>query len=324
MVPWGEGLVYEAFNLASLWGAPILFVIENNRWSQSTPIEKQMAGSMVARGQAFGIESGEIESTDAEELYEHFGPIVTKVRQKQRPHLEVIQTYRLCHHSKSDDMRPEEEIEARWVSSSGSTGCAGGGAGALAPRLPRAIFTAPRSGRAARAAGRRQPFPPPCWIFWTALAPALSWALTRLEPGDLVRRAVIRLPQDLCGGGAGADGLTRMTLAAGNFCGASPAPRPRPPASCRRPRDHVGGTLRDAGVTRKSAAGSGRCAAPPSSWRRARPWSPRRGAACGQCSATGPRRRSAAKSCWSARPPTSPTSCARSWRPRRRHHRRRS
>jgi len=107
----GEGLVYEAFNLASLWKAPILFVIENNRWSQSTPVEKQLAGSMLDRGRAFGIESGEIESTDAEELYSHFATIVSKVRQEQRPHLEVIHTYRLCHHSKSDDMRPADEIE---------------------------------------------------------------------------------------------------------------------------------------------------------------------------------------------------------------------
>lgn len=110
----GEGLVYEAFNLASLWRAPILFVLENNRWSQSTPVEKQVAGSMLARGRAFGIDSGEIESTDAEEIYNHFGPIVSKVRQSQRPHLEIIHTYRLCHHSKSDDMRPAEEIERHW------------------------------------------------------------------------------------------------------------------------------------------------------------------------------------------------------------------
>jgi TPP-dependent pyruvate/acetoin dehydrogenase alpha subunit len=106
----GEGLVYEAFHMASLWNAPILFVIENNRWSQSTPVEKQLAGSMLARGQAFGIDSGEIESTDAEELYNHFEPIIRKVRQEQRPHLEIIHT-RLCHHSKSDDMRPAGEIE---------------------------------------------------------------------------------------------------------------------------------------------------------------------------------------------------------------------
>ena len=107
----GEGLVYEAFNMASLWNVPILFVLENNRWSQSTPVEKQLAGNMLARGRAFGIESGEIESTDAEELFTHFGPIIRRVREQQRPHLEVIHTYRLCHHSKSDDLRPEEEIE---------------------------------------------------------------------------------------------------------------------------------------------------------------------------------------------------------------------
>jgi len=107
----GEGAVYEALNMASLWSVPVLYVVENNRWAQSTPVEKQLAGSVVARGQAFGIESGEIGSTDAEELYSHFAPIVEKVRTTQRPHLEVIHTYRLCHHSKSDDMRPSEEVE---------------------------------------------------------------------------------------------------------------------------------------------------------------------------------------------------------------------
>jgi TPP-dependent pyruvate/acetoin dehydrogenase alpha subunit len=107
----GEGMVYEAFNMASLWSVPVLFVIENNRWSQSTPVEKELAGSIAARGRAFGIETQEIESTDAEELYAHFGPIVADVREKCRPRVEIIHTYRLCHHSKSDDMRPEDEIE---------------------------------------------------------------------------------------------------------------------------------------------------------------------------------------------------------------------
>jgi acetoin:2,6-dichlorophenolindophenol oxidoreductase subunit alpha len=107
----GEGAVYEAFNMASLWGAPILYVLENNRWAQSTPVEKQLAGSMLERGRAFGIDSGEIDSTDAEKLFAHFLPIVEKVRREQRPHFEIVHTYRLCHHSKSDDMRPPDEIE---------------------------------------------------------------------------------------------------------------------------------------------------------------------------------------------------------------------
>ena len=109
----GEGVVYEAFNMASLWSAPILFVVENNHWAQSTPVDKEMAGEMVARAQAFDIEAGTIASTDAETLYAHFEPLVQRVRESQRPHLEVIETYRLCHHSKSDDMRPRQEVEAR-------------------------------------------------------------------------------------------------------------------------------------------------------------------------------------------------------------------
>ena len=109
----GEGVIYEAFNMASLWSAPVLFVVEDNRWAQSTPVEKELAGSMLDRARSFDIEAGEITSTDAEELYDHFQPLVSKVRNSQRPHLEVIRTYRLCHHSKSDDKRPRQEVEAR-------------------------------------------------------------------------------------------------------------------------------------------------------------------------------------------------------------------
>ena len=33
----GEGLVYETLNIASLWNLPLLVVVEDNEWSQSTP-----------------------------------------------------------------------------------------------------------------------------------------------------------------------------------------------------------------------------------------------------------------------------------------------
>ncbi|MBO6937181.1 MAG: thiamine pyrophosphate-dependent dehydrogenase E1 component subunit alpha [Deltaproteobacteria bacterium] len=111
----GQGVVYEALNLASLWSAPVLFVIEDNQWAQSTPVEKELAGDMVARGRAFGIRSGEITSTDASEIYAHFADIVASVRETGRPRFEVVHTYRLCHHSKSDDKRPREQVEARRV-----------------------------------------------------------------------------------------------------------------------------------------------------------------------------------------------------------------
>ncbi|MCC6874321.1 MAG: thiamine pyrophosphate-dependent dehydrogenase E1 component subunit alpha [Sandaracinaceae bacterium] len=109
----GEGVVYEALNMASLWSAPVLFVVEDNRWAQSTPVEKELAGDMVARARAFGIDAGEITSTDAEAICAHFEPLIEQVRRTGRPRFEVIHTYRLCHHSKSDDMRPEDEVARR-------------------------------------------------------------------------------------------------------------------------------------------------------------------------------------------------------------------
>ena len=109
----GEGVVYESFNLASLWQLPILFVIENNRYAQSTPVEKQLAGSMVARPRAFGIETTEISSFDAMEIFESSGEIIDRVRLAQKPQALVLHTYRFCHHSKNDDHRDPCEVE-RW------------------------------------------------------------------------------------------------------------------------------------------------------------------------------------------------------------------
>ncbi len=109
----GEGALYEAMNMASLWSAPVLFLVEHNRWAQSTPSHRQMAGTIGGRAAGFGIGFGEVESTDVEVIGNHFQGAVDQVRQEGRPRMEVIHTYRLCHHSKSDDNRPVEEVEAR-------------------------------------------------------------------------------------------------------------------------------------------------------------------------------------------------------------------
>jgi len=49
----GEGVLYEALNLAALWGVPQLFVCENNLYSQSTHQAQGVAGSIRGRAEAF-------------------------------------------------------------------------------------------------------------------------------------------------------------------------------------------------------------------------------------------------------------------------------
>ena len=52
----GEGVVYEAMNIASKWELPILFVCDNNLYSQSTQQAQTLAGSIVGCAEAFGVE----------------------------------------------------------------------------------------------------------------------------------------------------------------------------------------------------------------------------------------------------------------------------
>lgn len=108
----GEGVLYEALNMASLWQAPTLFVVEDNGYAQSTPRNLGVAGEIAARARAFGIDAGEIESNDVEILLPLMQQRVAAVRGRGRPFFQVVRTYRLAAHSKGDDDRDAAEIEA--------------------------------------------------------------------------------------------------------------------------------------------------------------------------------------------------------------------
>ncbi len=102
----GQGQVYEAFNLASLWQLPILFVIENNGYSQSTPSHLQIAGSIKARPEAFGLPVHEVHNNDVEESH-----ATARTALEKLPAVLLYHTFRLCSHSRSDDGRPASIID---------------------------------------------------------------------------------------------------------------------------------------------------------------------------------------------------------------------
>lgn len=110
----GQGVVYEALNMASLWSLPVIFVVENNAYAMSTRTEDAAAGTFVGRGRAFGIESNETTTSDVEVIFDKAKEIVHYVRTNKRPFFWVINTYRFCGHSKGDDKAyrtKEEETE---------------------------------------------------------------------------------------------------------------------------------------------------------------------------------------------------------------------
>jgi 2-oxoisovalerate dehydrogenase E1 component len=110
----GEGALYETLNIASLWNLPLLVVLENNLYAQSTSQTQTLSGDIEARAQAFGIDTMRGDTWDPIKLIETAGEAVHFVRHKRRPLFLRVDTYRLMAHSKSDDDRDKAEIDAYW------------------------------------------------------------------------------------------------------------------------------------------------------------------------------------------------------------------
>jgi len=108
----GEGVVYETLNMASLWGAPVLFVVENNRIAQTTPIETALAGNICARFSAFGIPAAGIDSSDVLQIELAAAGLLAEVRDQGKTQGLVLHTHRFGPHSKGDDTRSAEEVDA--------------------------------------------------------------------------------------------------------------------------------------------------------------------------------------------------------------------
>ncbi|GAA1016944.1 dehydrogenase [Acrocarpospora pleiomorpha] len=107
---WGEGSVYEALNLASLWNLPLLVIVENNGIAQSTPTTRQLAGTIRDRAHAFGIRHHGVTSIDLTEIRSQIAALIASVRTDSRPLVIEFATHRLGPHSKGDDTRSPDQV----------------------------------------------------------------------------------------------------------------------------------------------------------------------------------------------------------------------
>lgn len=110
----GQGVLYETLNIASKWELPLLIVVENNRYSQSTAQHETLAGDICGRATAFGIPSARANVWETLSLMKTASSAVNTVRHKRKPVLLQIDTYRLMAHSKGDDDRDPAEVQSYW------------------------------------------------------------------------------------------------------------------------------------------------------------------------------------------------------------------
>ena len=113
-----QGVVYEAWNMASLWDLPLLTIIENNQYAMGTPLERSNANheELYRRAEPFGIECSRTEVKEVQQIHAFFDEKVREVREKSRPQLVEIITYRYRGHSMSDPIhghyRQKDEVES--------------------------------------------------------------------------------------------------------------------------------------------------------------------------------------------------------------------
>lgn len=106
----GEGILYETLNLASLWAAPILFILENNHIAQTTPIDLNLAGDILNRFTAFGIHANQLDTSDVVVIQSTANQALDEVRKNASPQALILNTHRFGPHSKGDDTRSREEM----------------------------------------------------------------------------------------------------------------------------------------------------------------------------------------------------------------------
>ncbi len=107
----GEGVVYETLNICSLWGIPIVFILEKNEISQSTSFKQNFQGDLKSRIEGFGIEYQFTSIYDIDHLDETFNKSIKKARYESKPVFIEVEVGRLYSHSKGDDNRDPKAVE---------------------------------------------------------------------------------------------------------------------------------------------------------------------------------------------------------------------
>ena len=111
-----EGDFHAALNFAATLAAPCLFVCRNNGYAISTPSREQMRGDGIAsRAPGYGAHALRVDGNDALAVREAVAAARALCVRESAPVIVEAVTYRLAHHSTSDDStryRPVEEIRA--------------------------------------------------------------------------------------------------------------------------------------------------------------------------------------------------------------------
>lgn len=112
-----QGVLFESLNLAALWELPVLFVCENNHWTEWSRTEELTAGSLVGRSAPFGVPGVSVDGNDFAAVYVAVRAAADRARAGYGPTLIEAVTYRWHAHNEGEEAfsgvyRDADEINA--------------------------------------------------------------------------------------------------------------------------------------------------------------------------------------------------------------------
>jgi pyruvate dehydrogenase E1 component alpha subunit len=108
---------HEGVNLAAIWDLPVVYVIENNMYAESTSLSAVCKlANLSDRAKAYGIPGKTVDGNDVLAVYEAVGEAVSRARKGQGPSLIECKTYRYYGHFQGDPQtyKTKEEVE-EWM-----------------------------------------------------------------------------------------------------------------------------------------------------------------------------------------------------------------
>ncbi|MGI5131469.1 pyruvate dehydrogenase (acetyl-transferring) E1 component subunit alpha [Pseudonocardia sp. CA-107938] len=110
-----EGDFHEALNFAAVFRAPVVFLVQNNKYAISVPLARQTAAeSLAAKAVGYGMPGEQVDGNDLAALLVVLGAAVERARSGGGPTLVEADTYRVQAHTNADDptrYRTDDEVQ---------------------------------------------------------------------------------------------------------------------------------------------------------------------------------------------------------------------
>jgi acetoin:2,6-dichlorophenolindophenol oxidoreductase subunit alpha len=111
-----QGVLLEALNLSSVWQLPVVYLCENNGYTEWMRTQDITAGEIADRARAFGVPATAVDGNDVAAVQRSVQAAADRARGGGGPSLIEAKTYRILAHNEGEEAfsgqyRPQQEID---------------------------------------------------------------------------------------------------------------------------------------------------------------------------------------------------------------------